>query len=107
MTQHIDKKEQIKKYLKQAIMPVLALSLVAYFGWHTFQGKRGIYSLANVNAEIAQTSTDLELLSQEEEKLLIKVQALRVDSLDRDLLEEKSREMLNYSHPDDLIVYYH
>lgn len=105
MTQIIDKRDLVKYYLKQAIMPVIALCLVGYFGWHAFQGKRGIHSLTQINAEIALTSTELEMLLQEEENLLIKVKALRVESLDRDLLEEKSRQMLNYSHPDDLIVY--
>jgi len=29
---------------------------------------------------------------------------LRPDNLDRDMLDERARLMLNYSHPDDIII---
>jgi hypothetical protein len=32
------------------------------------------------------------------------VKGLRPDSLDLDILEERARILLNYAHPDDLVI---
>jgi cell division protein FtsB len=97
---------EIKRRMKAAIAPLIFLSLVGYFGWNAVQGNHGLVAyaqrqqiLAQAQADQAQTKTDKEAWDR-------RVSALRSRHLDADMLDERSRAMLNLANPNDIIVSY-
>ena len=54
--------------------------------------------------QVGTAETTLSQLQKEREGLDHRVQLMRSNNLDPDLLDEKSREMLNYSKPNDVII---
>ncbi len=54
--------------------------------------------------EVETAQTTLSQLQKEHQELAHRVQLMRPDSLDPDLLEEKSRQLLDYSKPNEIVV---
>ena len=94
----------IQRSLVQVIGPLVGAFLVAYFGYYALHGDRGLIALAQLQTQIEQSSATLERLKAERVALERRVKGLRPDSLDLDILEERTRALLNYAHPDDLII---
>lgn len=83
---------------------LLGMLVVAYFGYHAVQGDRGVLALARLNNEIEHARSILDERKAEEAILQARVTRLSPESLDRDLLDERARSMLNRVRPDELII---
>ncbi len=88
----------------QTIASVLGACIVGYFLYHTIQGDRGWLAMLRLQSEVNASQANLSQLQQEHKELAHRVQLMRPGSLDPDLLDEKSREMLDYSKPNEIII---
>ena len=78
--------------------------LAGYFCYHVVQGERGLLARLHLEQELRQLKAfNLDLTDQRQE-LESRVALLRRDRLDLDMLEEQARKLLNYGHPDDLVL---
>lgn len=91
--------------LRHALGPLIALLLMAYFGYHIVQGERGLFSWMRLRQKITNSQEQLTKLQSEKEILERRVGLLRPDSLDQDMLEQRAREVLNLGHPDEVVIY--
>ena len=80
------------------------LFLLAYFGYHTVSGSRGLLAVIELRREIAATEAELDRLVGERAALERRVERLRPESLDLDLLDERVRATLGLIHDDEVIV---
>lgn len=94
----------INKRTGQTIASVVGACIVAYFLYHTIQGDRGWLAMLRLQNQVRTQQENLSQLQQEHKELDHRVQLMRPDHLDPDLLDEKSREMLNYSKPNEIII---
>jgi cell division protein FtsB len=78
--------------------------IVGYFLYHTVQGDRGWLAMLRLQNQVSTAQQNLSQLQQEHKDLDHRVKLMRPDSMDPDLLDEKSREMLDYSKPNEIIV---
>lgn len=92
------------KWVQQTLWSILGALIVGYFLYHTFQGERGWFAMLRMQHEVRTAETTLDRLKREREELQHRTELLRNDSMDPDLLEEKSRELLNYSKPNEIII---
>lgn len=80
-------------------------AILGYLGVHAFDPQHGIFSLMAVKAEIAEVEAELALARAERADLQDRVSRLSPDGpLDRDYLEERVRDVVNFAHPDEVIV---
>jgi len=93
-----------KSRLKQILLSAIGALVVGYFIYHTIQGERGWFAMLRMQHEVNQAESTLGTLRGEREELDHRTQLLRGGSLDPDLLDEKSRELLNYSKPNEIII---
>jgi len=98
---------EIRRRARNVVGPFLGLTAVVYFGYHTLQGDRGLFAWWRVKQEVVQAEQDLSFLLAENDRLEHRVRQLRPDRLDPDMLEERSRIMLNMGRDDDVIVFHH
>jgi cell division protein FtsB len=100
---------QIKPLIKRKARPVLVTALwavaMAYFGWHAVQGEHGLLARNDLSARVAEAEARLAELRAERERLEAQVELLSPDGVDRDMLDERARAMLNYAHPDDVVIF--
>ena len=97
---------EIKRRLKAAIAPLIFLSLVGYFGWNVVQGNHGLVAYTQRQQMLAQAQADQVQTEADKDALDRRVSALRSRHLDADMLDERSRAMLNLANPNDIIVSY-
>jgi len=83
---------------------VAAACLVAYFAFHAILGDRGLFAYLRLQESLAQATALHAELQAQHAALAHRVKLLRPDSLDPDLLSERARAVLNFAHPDDVVV---
>jgi cell division protein FtsB len=95
---------EIRRRARQAAPQAIFACTLAYFAYHAVHGERGVLAWAKLKDELAQASTTQSGLAAERAAWEHKVGLLRDNPLDADLLDERARLLLNYGHPDDIIV---
>jgi len=90
--------------LRNIFFPVVIVAMMIYFTYHIFQGDRGVLAWIRLDKKLQEQEATLSSLLQEKEYLEREAYLLRPDSLDVDLLEEKSRQLLNFAHADEVVV---
>ncbi|MCM0022086.1 MAG: septum formation initiator family protein [Tagaea sp.] len=94
----------LKRSLQAAIGPVLGFCVVGYFAYHSFEGERGVHAFLRLGEQVAIARAHLDDLREERGAIERRVALLRGDSLDRDMLDEQVRALLNFARPDEIVV---
>ncbi len=95
---------EIRVRARKILPTVLAASVVGYFGYHALHGERGFLAWRELKGDlVAARSVETEIAEQHA-RLDRRTALLRTDNLDRDLLEERARDLLGYGHPNDLVI---
>ncbi|BBK31940.1 cell division protein FtsB [Stella humosa] len=90
--------------MRMGVAPVLGVAVIGYFAYHLVHGDRGLVAWRALSERIGEVETDARQVTAERQELERRVALLRPDSLDRDMLDERVREVLNLAHPDDLVI---
>lgn len=89
---------------KPLIQAIIGLSLLGYLAYHAVEGDRGLKAYSDLSERIVEAEAVLAGLRMEKQRLDDRVALLRSDSLDRDMLEERARHVLNYVRTDEIVV---
>ena len=96
----------VKQRLQGAVLPCLFIGLCAYFAHHAIGGSRGTNARELRHAEIMAARAELAAAEAERSSMERKVVGLRSEHLDRDVLEERARALLNVVARDEIIIPY-
>jgi cell division protein FtsB len=91
--------------IRQIFVPFISIIVMGYFTYHIIQGDRGIIAYFRLQNLVEHHEKERAEQLQVREKLDRRVYLLRPDSLDIDLLEESARAVLNYAHPDEIVIH--
>jgi cell division protein FtsB len=92
------------RLMRLGVAPILGVAVIGYFIYHLVHGDRGLVAWRELEERIAATEAVARQYAAERAELERRVALLRPDSLDRDMLDERAREVLNLAHPDDVII---
>ena len=95
---------EIRRRARQILPQVLAACLVGYFAYHAVQGEGGLLAYSRLQDALAEARAAERNLAEQRAALDHRVTLLRSDSLDRDLLAEQARKVLNFVRPDEVVV---
>ena len=90
--------------VRQACVSLICLGLLGYFGYHMFVGEFGLESRARLQTEIKTLEGERRGLQALRERIERDVSLMRADKLDPDMLDERARAVLNFSHPDEIVI---
>lgn len=96
---------RLKRFVQPIIWPVIGLGLVGYFLSHSVQGNHGLIARETLMNRIIRAEASVSTLKAERQVLERRVHRLSAEALDLDMLDERLRVMLNYSHPDEVIIH--
>lgn len=96
----------LRRSLNAVLAPTLLLFLTGYFIWNTLHGAHGITAYQTLLQTRQQAEKALQEAHQEQDIWHRRVEALSEASLDTDMLDERSRAMLNSSREGDIVVPY-
>ena len=94
----------MRRRLRVFFGPALSIFLIGYFVFHMVQGNHGLIARDQLLGEVEEGRSTLEALRAERMRLEAQADRLNPRQLDLDLLDERSRVMLNLAHPNDLVV---
>jgi cell division protein FtsB len=80
-------------------------SASAWLVWGASQGDRGLKAKAQYDAEAARLRVELVELKGDEERWRRRVESMRSEAVDRDLLDEEARKMLDRVGKDDVVIF--
>jgi cell division protein FtsB len=75
-----------------------------FFVWHAFHGGRGVAADLQTRREIVSVEAQLKQVRAEKAVWEKRIALLRGPVVDRDLLDEEARNLLNRVGKDDLVV---
>jgi len=96
---------EIRRRARLIIGPICGISLVGYFAYHLVQGDRGLSAWMRLSQEIRIAQATLDAAEGERRALDQRVNLLRPNHLDRDMLDERARASLNLVAPDERVIF--
>lgn len=94
-----------RRYLvRQNIILVIGVCLSVYFAYHLVAGERSLLRLMSLDRQVAAQTKEMAGLTARRAELESRVIMMRPGSIDRDLLEERARDMLGYTAENERIL---
>jgi cell division protein FtsB len=90
-------------FTKKTVFSALVLLMLLYFVFHSIYGSRGVIAYFKLQSELESSHKKLELLRAERLEIENRTKLLRPGSLDRDMLDETTRNVLGFSSPKEQI----
>jgi cell division protein FtsB len=87
------------------IVPAITAVVLTYFGYHVFHGDYGINAARQLELRTAELQRELSDLRADRAQLEHRIALLRDGSLERDMVDEHARRVLNVADPNELVIY--
>jgi len=88
----------------QFLVLLICLFLVSYFAYHTIKGKHGLEARVSLNVHAFNLERRLTSLEAMRANLERDIALMSNPAINKDMLDEKARELLGYSRPDEKII---
>lgn len=95
----------LDKNARSLAIALMMAMLFLYFVYVTVQGDRGILAMLQMQGTTQAAEAELAALRAERATLEARVQHMRGNSIDADLLDEQSRSQLNLAGSNDVVVF--
>lgn len=92
------------KRAKQVLAPLIGAALVTYFAYHAVQGDRGLLAWWQLRQQMEAVEVELASIAQERALLEHKISLMRPESIDLDMLDEQTRQVLAFAQPDEFVI---
>jgi len=96
--------KELRRQGRQIIASIFGVAVIGYFAFHAVEGERGLraYFALNLQTELAREERDA--LRHDRMTIESRVNLLKPESLNLDMLDERARTVLNKVHEDDFVV---
>lgn len=99
----------VRTRLRALMIPVVLYVVCglssSYFIWHALNGQRGLKARDDYMQRLAELDSTLTDLRAERARWRLKIDLVRGETIDRDLVEEESRAMLGRVHKNEVVVF--
>jgi cell division protein FtsB len=97
-------RKRLRSILTALGLYVMAALLIGYFGVNAYNGNRGLRAKQDIDQQIAALTAELNSLQAERDAWQQSIKLLNDPAIDRDMLDQRARELLDYTAPDELIL---
>lgn len=95
---------RFRRFMMPLALYCATAAAVSYFSYHAYHGQRGLHAKAEYKQRIAMLKQQLDEVSARRAALERRVSLLQNDHVERDLLEERARVILNNVNKNDVVV---
>lgn len=89
------------------LLPMALMAVAAYFSWQSTRGAYSHEAREALRAERLELAQELDDLVASREALLERVERLRTEALDADLLDERARANLNMAFRNEMVIFHY
>ena len=93
-----------KSFARRLVLPLVAVAVGGYFGYHAFTGAFGIWAMDRLEADGARLRVERDQLEAQRASLQTAVNTLRPETLDADVVDFEARQALNVMRADEVVV---
>ncbi len=93
-----------KGRFRQILVLLTCCALTAYFVYHAIEGRHGLEARSHLERRAAALTGEMSRLEAIRSALERDIALLRESTLDRDMLDERARDLLNLIAPDDVLI---
>jgi cell division protein FtsB len=97
-------RRRLKSALTVLGLYAMAALMIGYFWFHAYSGNRGLRARQDIDVQMAELTAELDRLKAERGQWEKRVALLRPDRIDPDMLDERARALLDYTHPHDAVM---
>jgi cell division protein FtsB len=97
-------RKRFRTVLNALALYTIAALVIGYFGVNAYSGNRGLRAKQDLDQQIAELSAELDALKAERANWERRVSLLKPESIDPDMLDERTRVLLNYADPRELTL---
>jgi cell division protein FtsB len=97
-------RRKLRMFLSTLGLYVGCALVIGYFGVNAYTGNHGLRAQQDLDQQFTMLNDELSRLKQERAEWRHRVNLLQSSSIDPDMLDERSRAMLNYLDPRDLTL---
>jgi cell division protein FtsB len=97
-------RRSVTRFFGIAVIPAISFAVVAYFGYYTIWGERGMLALSDTEARLGVQHGVLTQAQANRARLEHHIALMRPDSADPDLVEELARSQLMIGAPGQVAV---
>ena len=94
----------IKRFFFEVAAPALAVCWTAYIGFGAMAGASGYYALRSLEADALSLKQETTALTEKRAALARRADKLNPRSLDMDMVDERVRAILGYTHVGDVVL---
>ena len=87
-------RKSVTSFFGVLVIPAICGAAVAYFGYYTIFGTRGLLALTDTRARLAIASEQLAQLTDQRKRLEHRIALLKPGAVDPDLVQEIARAQL-------------
>ena len=91
-------RDKFPVFNKKLLLHYALVGVFFYFVFHVVYGNRGILTYFKLHKKIDNATEELDVLRSERLELEHKVNSLKTESLDRDMLDEEARRSLGLAN---------
>ncbi|WP_158811548.1 septum formation initiator family protein [Beijerinckia sp. L45] len=99
----------VRTRLRGILFPLMlycvAGGIGSYFVWHAINGERGLKTNDEYERSITMLRGEYAAVQSERAQWQHRIDLMRGETIDRDLLEEEARVLLDRVHKNDLVVF--
>jgi cell division protein FtsB len=99
-------RKRLRAILSALGLYVLAALLIGYFGVNAYSGDRGLKAKEDIARQTLALNDQLDKLKLERGQWQRRIDLLKSNDLDPDMLDERARDLLDYIDPRDLTMMY-
>lgn len=89
---------------RSILTSLTCLALISYFSFHLITGDHGLRSRADLQNRVTALQGELAGLKAVRGRIERDVDLMRANRLDPDMLDEQVRAILNFAHPNDIVI---
>jgi cell division protein FtsB len=97
-------RKRLRSILTALGLYVIAALLIGYFGVNVFSGNHGLKAKQDIDRQVAVLSSELAGLQGQRRQWERRIALLKSEQIDPDMLDERARALLDYTHPHDLTL---
>jgi cell division protein FtsB len=96
---------RIRSFLASLGLYCLAALFIGYFGVNAYTGNHGLKARQSLDQQIGDLARELDAVKAERARWERRVALLKSDQIDPDMLDERARQLLNYTDPRDVTAF--